>query len=131
MALHPTVYAKMLKEKIAQHKVSCWLVNTGWTGGPFGEGQRMKIAYTRAMVHAALNGSLDKIATEADPIFGLNIPTSCSNVPSEVLKPRNTWKDGNAYDEKAKHLAGLFHKNFEQFANEVAEEIRAAGPKVG
>jgi len=129
MALHPTVYAKMLKEKIAQHKVSCWLVNTGWTGGPFGEGSRMKIAYTRAMVNAALNGSLDKVATEADPIFGLNIPTSCPNVPGEVLKPRNTWKDGKAYDEKAGHLAGLFHKNFEQFANDVTEEIRAAGPK--
>jgi phosphoenolpyruvate carboxykinase (ATP) len=130
MALHPTVYAKMLKEKIAQHKVGCWLVNTGWTGGPFGEGQRMKIAYTRAMVHAALNGSLDKIATEADPIFGLHIPTSCPDVPSEVLKPRHTWKDGNAYDEKAKHLAGLFNKNFEQFENDVTEEIRAAGPKM-
>jgi phosphoenolpyruvate carboxykinase (ATP) len=72
---------------------------------------------------------LDKIQTEADPIFGLHIPVSCPNVPSEVLKPRNTWKDGNAYDEKAKHLAGLFHKNFEQFANDVTEEIRAAGPK--
>jgi phosphoenolpyruvate carboxykinase (ATP) len=130
MALHPTVYAKMLREKIAQHKVGCWLVNTGWTGGPFGEGQRMKIAYTRAMVHAALNGSLDKIATESDPIFGLHIPTSCPNVPGEVLKPRNTWKDGNAYDEKAKHLAGLFNKNFEQFVNDVTEEVRAAGPKV-
>jgi phosphoenolpyruvate carboxykinase (ATP) len=76
-----------------------------------------------------LNGSLDNVATEADSIFGLNIPTSCPNVPGEVLKPRNTWKDGKAYDEKARHLAGLFHKNFEQFANDVTEEVRAAGPK--
>jgi phosphoenolpyruvate carboxykinase (ATP) len=91
----------------------------------------MKIAYTRAMVHAALDGGLSKIATEADPIFGLHIPVNCPNVPSEVLKPRNTWKDGNAYDEKALHLARLFHKNFEQFADQVAEEIRAAGPKAG
>ncbi|MDZ7344086.1 MAG: phosphoenolpyruvate carboxykinase [candidate division KSB1 bacterium] len=129
MALHPTVYAKMLKEKIAAHNVSCWLVNTGWTGGPFGEGHRMKIAYTRAMVHAALDGSLDKVNTEPDPIFGLHIPVNCPNVPSEVLKPRNTWKDSNAYDEKALHLARLFHKNFEQFASAVAEEIRGAGPQ--
>ncbi|MDZ7291188.1 MAG: phosphoenolpyruvate carboxykinase [candidate division KSB1 bacterium] len=131
MALHPTVYAKMLKEKIAEHKVSCWLVNTGWTGGQYGEGQRIKIAYTRAMVHAALNGSLDKVPTDADPIFGLHIPAGCPNVPVEVLKPRSTWKDGNAYDEKAKYLAGLFHKNFEQFAGEVTQEIREAGPRKG
>lgn len=131
MALHPTVYANMLGEKIAQHKVTCWLVNTGWTGGPFGEGQRMKIAYTRAMINAALDGRLAQVATEPDPIFGLHIPQSCPEVPGEVLKPRATWKDPAAYDEKAKYLAGLFHKNFAQFANDVSEEIRSAGPKVG
>lgn len=130
MALHPTVYANMLGEKIAKHKVNCWLVNTGWTGGPFGEGHRMKIAYTRAMINAALDGRLAQIPTEEDPIFGLHIPQSCPDVPTEVLKPRNTWKGAAAYDEKAKHLAGLFHKNFEQFVNDVKEEIRAAGPKV-
>ncbi len=129
MALHPTVYANMLGEKIAQHKVTCWLVNTGWTGGPFGEGQRMKIAYTRAMINAALDGRLAQVPTEEDPIFGLHIPQSCPEVPAEVLKPRNTWRNPAAYDEKAKHLAGLFHKNFEQFANDVSEEIRSAGPK--
>lgn len=129
MALHPTVYAKMLGEKIAQHKVTCWLVNTGWTGGPFGEGHRMKIAHTRAMINAALDGRLAQIPTEADPIFGLHIPQSCPDVPAEVLKPRNTWKNPAAYDEKAKHLAGLFHKNFEQFVNDVNDEIRAAGPR--
>jgi phosphoenolpyruvate carboxykinase (ATP) len=131
MALHPTVYANMLGEKIAQHQVHCWLVNTGWTGGPFGEGQRMKIAYTRAMVNAALDGRLAQVATEDDAIFGLNIPRTCPEVPPEVLKPRNTWKSGNAYDEKAKYLAGLFHKNFEQFSADVSEAIRAAGPRMG
>jgi phosphoenolpyruvate carboxykinase (ATP) len=131
MALHPTVYANMLGEKIAKHQVACWLVNTGWTGGPFGEGQRMKIAYTRAMINAALDGRLAQVPTEEDAIFGLHIPQSCPDVPAEVLKPRNTWKNPAAYDEKAKHLAGLFHKNFEQFTNDVSEEIRAAGPKIG
>jgi phosphoenolpyruvate carboxykinase (ATP) len=130
MALHPSVYANMLGEKIAQHKVHCWLVNTGWTGGPFGEGQRMKIAHTRAMVSAALDGRLAQVPTDEDPFFGLHIPKTCPDVPTEVLKPRNTWKDGNAYDEKAKYLAGLFHRNFEQFAPSVSEAIRAAGPKV-
>jgi phosphoenolpyruvate carboxykinase (ATP) len=130
MALHPTVYANMLGGKIAEHKVDCWLVNTGWTGGPFGEGQRMKIAYTRAMVSAALDGRLAQVATEEDPFFGLHIPEACPDVPTEVLKPRQTWKDGKAYDEKAKFLAGLFHKNFEQFAADVSEAIRAAGPKM-
>ncbi len=129
MALHPSVYARMLGEKIAKHKVTCWLVNTGWTGGPFGEGQRMKIAYTRAMVNAALDGRLAQVATEEDSIFGLHIPQTCPDVPNEVLKPRNTWKNVAAYDEKAKHLAGLFHNNFAQFAKDVSEDIRAAGPK--
>ena len=128
MALHPTVYANMLGAKIAQHKVDCWLVNTGWTGGPFGEGHRMKIAYTRAMVNAALDGRLAQVPASPDDIFGLHIPESCPEVPAEVLKPRNTWKDTGAYDDRAKHLAGLFHKNFEQFAREVSQEIRNAGP---
>lgn len=131
MALHPTVYARMLGEKVAKHKVNCWLVNTGWTGGPFGVGHRMKIAYTRAMVSAALDGRLAQVATSEDPIFGLHIPNSCPDVPNEVLQPRNTWQDGKAYDEQAQHLAGLFHKNFEQFAGEVTPPIAAAGPKAG
>ncbi len=131
MALHPTVYAKMLGEKIAKHQVNCWLVNTGWTGGPFGTGTRMKIAYTRAMVSAALDGRLAQVPTQPDPIFGLQIPASCPEVPTEVLQPRNTWADGNAYDDKARHLAGLFHKNFEQFAAEVTPQIAAAGPLAG
>ncbi|MFQ5883025.1 MAG: phosphoenolpyruvate carboxykinase [Candidatus Methylomirabilales bacterium] len=131
MALHPSVYAKMLGEKIAKHQVQVWLINTGWTGGPSGVGHRMKIAYTRAMVRAALNGKLNGVPTEADPIFGFHVPTACPDVPSEVLKPRNTWKDPTAYDAKAKELAGKFVENFQQFINEVPEKVRGAGPKVG
>ncbi len=128
MALHPTVYANMLKKKIADHNVTCWLVNTGWSGGPYGVGQRMKIAYTRAMVHAALDGTLEKVETRPDPNFKVLVPASCPNVPAGVLNPRNTWKDAKAYDEKAKEVVTLFQTNFEQFANAVDEKVRAAGP---
>ena len=131
MVHHPTVYAKMLKEKIAKHNVTCWLVNTGWSGGPFGVGSRMKIAYTRAMITAALDGTLANTPTFEDAFFGLHVPTSVDSVPEEVLLPRNTWVDKHAYDDKARELAGRFHKNFEQFAKEAPAEIRAAGPKVG
>lgn len=129
MVHHPNVYAELLRDRIAKHGVDCWLVNTGWTGGPFGEGTRMKIAYTRAMVRAALNGSLAQVATIVDPVFGLPVPVSCPDVPPEVLQPRNTWREARAYDEKAQHLAGLFRKNFEQFADGVSEEVKAAGVK--
>lgn len=129
MALHPTVYARLLGRKMAEHNVDCWLVNTGWSGGPYGVGSRMKIQYTRAMVTAALNGSLAQIETEEDPVFGVHIPVSCPNVPSEVLRPRNTWQDKNSYDEYAKKLSGMFKKNFEQFEEHVSEEVRKAGPK--
>ncbi|HKZ83415.1 MAG TPA: phosphoenolpyruvate carboxykinase [Anaerolineae bacterium] len=126
---HPTVYARMLGEKIAKHKAQVWLVNTGWSGGPYGVGARMKISYTRAMVHAALNGSLDHVPTEADPIFGLHMPVECPGVPSEVLNPRRTWLDPNAYDQKARELASLFVQNFEQYADQAAPEVKAAGPR--
>ncbi|MFQ5674393.1 MAG: phosphoenolpyruvate carboxykinase [bacterium] len=129
MALHPTVYANLLGENMAKHKVDCWLVNTGWSGGPYGVGSRMKIAYTRAMVTAALDGSLAKIPTEEDPIFGVHIPTSCPNVPAEVLKPRNTWEDKTSYDEHAKKLSAMFKKNFEQFESHVSKEVKQAGPR--
>ncbi len=129
MVLHPTVYAKMLGEKMAEHNVDCWLVNTGWSGGPFGIGKRMKIAYTRAMVTAALDGSLAGVATEEDPVFGVHIPVSCPNVPAEVLKPKNTWTDKASYDEYATKLSGMFKKNFGQFAEYVTPEVLAAGPK--
>ncbi|NOT63679.1 MAG: phosphoenolpyruvate carboxykinase [Acidobacteria bacterium] len=129
MVHHPGVYAELLRERIAKHNATCWLVNTGWSGGPYGEGQRMKIAYTRAMVRAALDGSLNQVATEADPIFGVHVPVSCPGVPNEVLKPRNTWRDAAAYDAKANHLAGLFQKNFKQFEAGVSDAVKAAGPK--
>ncbi len=134
LPLHPTVYARLLGERLAEHKAQVWLVNTGWSGGPYGVGQRMKIAYTRAMVHAALNGELDEVPTELDPIFGLPMPVACPAVPDEVLNPRNTWADKEAYDQKARELAGLFVKNFEQFLvihdSFDMQAIRAAGPQV-
>ena len=129
MPLSPAVYATLLGAKIAKHKVDSWLVNTGWSGGPYGVGSRMKIAYTRAMIRAALNGSLANVKTGQDPIFGLHVPTSCPGVPEEVLNPRNTWKDKSAYDIRAKELAEKFKKNFEQFAATSTPEVRAAGPR--
>jgi phosphoenolpyruvate carboxykinase (ATP) len=129
MTQHPNVYAELLGEKIAKHKVNCWLVNTGWTGGPYGVGHRMKIAYTRAMVNAALDGDLDDITYETDPIFGLEVPQSCPNIPDEVLNPKNTWKDKAAYDTQAKKLAAMFVDNFKQFEEQVSEEVREAAPK--
>jgi len=130
MVWHPTVYAKLLGDKIKKHKANCWLVNTGWTGGPYGTGSRMKIQYTRAMLNAALEGKLDKVEYEKDPIFNLQIPKSCEGVPSEVLNPRNTWKDKNAYDEMAKKLANMFVNNFKEYEAETEKEIAAAGPKI-
>ncbi|RMD90291.1 MAG: phosphoenolpyruvate carboxykinase (ATP), partial [Calditrichaeota bacterium] len=129
MALHPTVYAQLLGEKMTRHKVNCWLINTGWSGGPYGVGSRIKIAYTRAMVTAALTGALDKVPTREDPIFGLHIPETCPNVPAEVLFPKNTWSNKAAYDEQAQKLAAMFKKNFEQFEGYVSEEVKKAGPK--
>ncbi|GIK37217.1 MAG: phosphoenolpyruvate carboxykinase [ATP] 2 [Chloroflexota bacterium] len=130
MVLSPTVYANLLGEKIAQHQVNVWLVNTGWSGGPYGVGQRMKIGYTRAMVHAALNGSLTDVPTVPDPIFGVAIPTACPDVPTEVLDPRQTWADPTAYDAQARKLAGMFVENFKSFADQVPDDVRAAGPQV-
>jgi phosphoenolpyruvate carboxykinase (ATP) len=107
----------MLGEKIARHGARVWLVNTGWTGGPYGTGKRMKIAYTRAMIRAALSGALDAVPYERDPIFNLDVPVSCPDVPAEVLKQRSTWSDGAAYDRQAAQLAGMFVENFKAFAN--------------
>jgi phosphoenolpyruvate carboxykinase (ATP) len=128
MALSPTVYANLLGAKIARHKVDVWLVNTGWSGGPYGVGQRMKISYTRAMINAALNGELRDIPTTRDPNFGIAVPTSCPNVPAEVLNPRNTWADKAAYDTQARALASMFIDNFKAFAGEVSSEVNLAGP---
>jgi len=129
MVRHPTVYANLLRERMEKHKTRCWLVNTGWTGGPFGTGTRMKIAYTRAMVRAALNGDLAQVPTHTDPIFKLQIPTVCPDVPEEVLDPRNTWADPARYDIQATELANRFKANFENFASDMTEEVVAAGPR--
>ncbi|TCZ68627.1 phosphoenolpyruvate carboxykinase (ATP) [Flaviaesturariibacter aridisoli] len=129
LPLHPGKYAEMLGKKMEENQVNVWLINTGWTGGPYGVGHRMKLGYTRAMITAALEGKLDGVETVNDPIFGVAVPKEVPGVPTEVLTPRNTWSDGAAYDEKAKYLAGLFVKNFEKYASGVSEEIRNAGPK--
>lgn len=115
LPLPPKRYADLLGKKVAEHNVKVWLINTGWTGGPYGVGSRMKLAYTRAMIHAALDGGLDNVAFETDSIFGLAVPTSCPNVPSEILMPRNTWADKDAYDAKAKELVAKFEENFRKF----------------
>jgi len=128
MAQHPSVYADLLGELIDKHGARCWLINTGWTGGAYGEGARIKLAYTRAMVNGALNGDLDQVEYIQDPIFGLQVPASCPGVPDQVLQPRLTWEDGAAYDRQAQELATMFVSNFAQFADEVAPEIRSAGP---
>jgi phosphoenolpyruvate carboxykinase (ATP) len=129
MVLHPAVYAKFLGERIAQHDARVWLVNTGWTGGPYGVGARMKIAHTRAMIKAALAGELDNVAYTTDPIFNLDVPQSVPGVPAEVLNPRNTWKNAADYDAQAKKLAAMFVDNFKAFEAEAAPEVKAAGPR--
>ena len=128
LPLAPSRYARMLGERIAGHRVRVWLVNTGWTGGPYGVGNRMKIAHTRAMIRAALSGALDRVAYEKDPVFNLDIPTICPDVSSGVLKPRNTWTDGARYDEQAARLARMFVENFKTFEPGVTADVRAAGP---
>jgi len=130
LPLNPNVYAKMLGDRIATHQARVWLVNTGWTGGPYGTGSRMKIAYTRAMITAALSGQLDGVKYQKDSIFNLEMPTTCPGVPDGVLDPRTTWPDKNAYDDQAKKLAGMFIENFKAFEKDVAPAVKAAGPKV-
>jgi phosphoenolpyruvate carboxykinase (ATP) len=105
-----------------------WLVNTGWTGGPYGVGSRMKLAFTRRMVSAALNGELDDVETIIEPFFGLPIPKEIEGVPDEVLNPRDTWEDKEAYDAQAKKLAGMFRENFKQYADGVSQDVLDAGP---
>jgi len=128
LVLHPRVYADMLGEKIARHRAQCWLVNTGWSGGPHGTGQRIRLAHTRAMLRAALGGHLFDASARPDPVFGFQVPTVCPDVPPEILVPRVTWPDPAAYDARAGELAGLFQKNFQQFAD-VPQAIRDAGPR--
>ena len=130
LPLNPNVYARMLGEKIATHNARVWLVNTGWTGGPYGVGSRMKIAYTRAMISAALTGQLDGVDYVTHPILNLDMPTSCPGVPPSVLDPRGTWPDPAKYDEQAKALAKMFADNFRTFEQDVAPSVKEAGPKV-
>jgi phosphoenolpyruvate carboxykinase (ATP) len=130
MPRHPAVYAKMLGERLDRHDVPVWLVNTGWSGGPYGTGERMNIGHTRQMVRAALNGRLVGVPTRTDPTFGFEVPTACPDVPSDVLWPRDTWNDAEAYDRAAHRLAEMFVENFKQFEDAVGKDIRTAGPRL-
>jgi phosphoenolpyruvate carboxykinase (ATP) len=125
---HPTKYADMLRELLEQHGSNVWLVNTGWSGGPYGVGKRMKLGHTRAMVRAALSGKLNNVEFRTDPVFGLSVPAAIPEVPPEVLVPRDTWSDGASYDAQAKKLAGMFRDNFNKFGG-ASETIRNAGPR--
>ncbi len=125
----PALYAEMLGKRIEKHRANVWLVNTGWTGGPYGTGQRMNLAWTRAMVRALLAGKLDDAKFTPDPVFGVMVPDAVPDVPSDVLTPRATWKDPAAYDAQAKRLADLFRKNFEKYEAGVPESVRRAGPR--
>ncbi|HOF60639.1 MAG TPA: phosphoenolpyruvate carboxykinase (ATP) [Candidatus Latescibacteria bacterium] len=131
LALPPTRYADLLGKKVREHKTKCWLVNTGWSGGPFGVGSRMKIQTTRALIRAALSGKLDGVAMKPDPFFGFLVPESCEGVPSDVLQPRNTWADKEAYDRQAKELAARFSENFKQYEGMAPREVTESGPKAG
>jgi phosphoenolpyruvate carboxykinase (ATP) len=126
---HPRVYADMLGDRLREHGSKVWLVNTGWSGGGFGVGSRMRLAYTRAIVNAALTGDLDGAEFAPDPVFGVDVPTAVPGVPSEVLRPRDTWSDPEAYDVAAAKLTGMFKTNFDRFADQVSAEVRAAGPR--
>jgi phosphoenolpyruvate carboxykinase (ATP) len=128
---HPGEYARMLAERLEAHDVPVWLVNTGWTGGPYGTGERMRIDHTRNMVRAALSGALASVPYETDPIFGVAVPTTVPGVPDEILRPRDTWPDGDAYDAKSRELAAMFVENFAAYADGVDEAVRAAGPRLG
>lgn len=128
MPLHPGIYAKLLGEKIKRHHVNCWLINTGWTGGPYGTGNRMDITHTRAMLNNALEGRLNDVPYRQHPIFKLEVPQQCPGVPESVLNPENTWSDQAAYKSKARELASYFHENFKQFSDAVSAEVQAAGP---
>jgi phosphoenolpyruvate carboxykinase (ATP) len=129
MPRHPSVYAKFLGERLQKHDAQCWLVNSGWSGGPHGEGDRMKIQITRALLDAVFAGQLNDVEFAPDPIFKVLVPKECPGVPSEVLTPKNTWKDGAAYDQKASELAQKFQENFKKFADGVDEKVIAAGPR--
>ena len=129
LPLRPARYADLLAERLRQHGSAVWLVNTGWTGGPYGVGSRMPIRFTRAMIRAALAGELDAVPYETDPVFNIAVPSTCPDVQASVLKPRATWTDPEAYDRQAARLAQMFADNFRTFENDVSPEVRAAGPR--
>jgi phosphoenolpyruvate carboxykinase (ATP) len=130
LPLHPGKYAELLGKKLKENpNVNVWLINTGWSGGAYGTGSRMKLSFTRAMITAALNGELNNVTFEEHPVFGYQMPTACPNVPTEILNPRNTWADKDGYDAQANKLAAMFVKNFEQYASGVSQEILEAAPK--
>ncbi|MBT6329217.1 MAG: phosphoenolpyruvate carboxykinase (ATP), partial [Kordiimonadaceae bacterium] len=128
MPRHPSVYGNLLRKKIADGDVTCWLVNTGWTGGVYGVGSRMPIKYTRALLHGALDGTLNDVEFRTDPNFGFEVPLSCPDVDNAVLDPRGTWDDADAYDKQAAHLVGLFKENFVEFEEHVDDAVKDAGP---
>ncbi|MBL4612561.1 MAG: phosphoenolpyruvate carboxykinase [Emcibacter sp.] len=128
MPRHPSVYGNLLREKIAKNEVTCWLVNTGWTGGVYGVGHRMPIKYTRALLHGALDGTLHDVEFRVDPNFGFEIPTSCPGVDTAILDPRSTWSNPEDYDRQAAHLVDLFRENFKEYEEHVDDSVKAAGP---
>ncbi|HGY10090.1 MAG TPA: phosphoenolpyruvate carboxykinase (ATP) [Oceanithermus profundus] len=130
LPLHPARYAEMLRDRIRAHGPRVWMVNTGWTGGPYGVGKRMALEHTRALLSAALEGKLDDVPYIEDPVFGFQVPTEAPGVPGELLVPRQTWADPAAYDEAARNLARMFQENFARFADGAGEEVRAAGPRI-
>jgi phosphoenolpyruvate carboxykinase (ATP) len=129
LPLPPGAYATMLGEKIRTYRPAVWLVNTGWSGGPYGVGRRVAIPYTRAMIRAALAGEISESSLAADPVFGLRVPREVPHVPAALLTPRGTWTDAAAYDAQAAKLAGMFRENFKRYAGEVGEDVKGAAPK--
>jgi phosphoenolpyruvate carboxykinase (ATP) len=128
---HPGKYAELLAAKMKQHKANVWLVNTGWSGGGYGVGRRIKLGYTRAILDAIHAGALKNAPMLRDPFFGFDMVTACPHVPPEILEPRRTWEDGAAYDAMARKLAGLFRENFKHYENGVSDDVNAAGPPLG
>jgi phosphoenolpyruvate carboxykinase (ATP) len=129
LPLHPTRYSAMLGERLRKHGSEVWLVNTGWSGGSYGQGRRIKLEHTRAMVRAILNGCLSAVPTKPDPVFQIQVPEACPGVPAEILRPRENWKNPADYDAKARHLTNLFQSNFQNYASHVPDSVRQAGPK--
>ena len=129
MVWPPTTYSSLLGERIAEHGTKCWLVNTGWSGGPFGVGHRMPIKHTRALISAALAGDLDNVPCDQDPVFKVDVPVSCPGVPAEILRPRGTWTNAADFDQQAAKLAAMFVQNFEKFASTASTEVIEAGPR--